>query len=185
MHTCILCVNMYVLYITMYLIFLVSISHLMTQDATPHSLETCQKRGNKGMYNMDCGLLSHNHALVTAIINPPFQRGDRLYTIRFWPPRTLATMVHTFQLCKCSNCIIIRKIKWSIVYCSQSSRIGIFTRLKLCLADAIHNFKWVKIHKYNNRTLFVSCQQHLKTRFCYSNKVVSFTMVIATHWMYL
>ena len=23
--------------------------------------------------------------------------------------------------------------------------IGIFTHLKLCLADAIHNFKWVKI----------------------------------------
>ena len=23
--------------------------------------------------------------------------------------------------------------------------IGIFTHMKLCLADAIHNFKWVKI----------------------------------------
>ena len=27
----------------------------------------------------------------------------------------------------------------------QNYSIGIFTHLKLCLADAIHNFKWVKI----------------------------------------
>ena len=29
--------------------------------------------------------------------------------------------------------------------------MGIFTHLKLCLADAIHNFKWVKImHIWQN-----------------------------------
>ena len=36
-------------------------------------------------------------------------------------------------------------IKHIIIYYKTNYSIWIFTHLKLCLADAIHNFKWVKI----------------------------------------
>ena len=31
------------------------------------------------------------------------------------------------------------------------THIGIFTHLKLCLADAIHNFKWVKMIRFDKK----------------------------------
>ena len=34
---------------------------------------------------------------------------------------------------------------WALTLWPPNYSIGIFTHLKLCLADAIHNFKWVKI----------------------------------------
>ena len=35
--------------------------------------------------------------------------------------------------------------KSTLILYPANYSIGIFTHLKLCLADAIHNFKWVKI----------------------------------------
>ena len=41
----------------------------------------------------------------------------------------------------------------------QNYLIWIFTHLKLCLADAIHNFKWVKLFRFDK--MEVNCCQIL------------------------
>ena len=54
--------------------------------------------------------------------------------------------------CCQSICDIIEKLLWAARGAQRANRlttknylIGIFTHLKLCLADVIHNFKWVII----------------------------------------
>ena len=42
------------------------------------------------------------------------------------------------------NAILYRTIV-CVIFLGPSYLVGIFTHLKLCLADAIHNPKWVKI----------------------------------------
>ena len=44
-----------------------------------------------------------------------------------------------------SETIVVEIVSASLTLQPPNYSIWIFTHLKLCLADAIHNFKWVKI----------------------------------------
>ena len=65
-----------------------------------------------------------------------------------WPEWPVAHTVH--------NSIWLQL---TTIHIKPNDLIGIFTHLKLCLADTIHNFKWGKIIQFwqNGGQLFADC----------------------------
>ena len=59
--------------------------------------------------------------------------------------------------------------------------LRIFTHLNLCLADAIHNFKWVKIIPYSTHQYTGRCYYNIDHHKYYSSAVwifISYTAVL-------